>query len=59
MISLRALLAQCGILLKFDRALDNLDVPEAKIKQLQRQIANLVLDAVVKTGKTVVDDFEQ
>lgn len=58
MISLRALLAECGVLFEFERALDNLDVPDSKIKELQHQIAVLVKNAVVETGKTIVEDFE-
>lgn len=58
MYSLRVVLAEAGILFQFERAMDDLDIPDAKIKELQRQIGQLVLDALVESGKTVVDDFE-
>lgn len=58
MHSLRAILANLGILFEFERGLDELDLPDKKIKDLQYQISRLVLDALVESGKTVVDDYE-
>ena len=58
MHSLHAVLAECGVLHEFDRAMRELDIPESKIKTLQRQIADLVTNALVEQGHTVVEDFE-
>ena len=58
MHSLYAVLAECGVLYEFERALRKLDIPEQKIKTLQRQIAELVTNALVEQGHSVVEDFE-
>jgi hypothetical protein len=58
MQSLRVILAQCGVLFELERTLDELNVPDKKIKDLQYQIGQLILDALVESGHTVVDDFE-
>lgn len=58
MYSLRVVLADAGILFGFERAMEDLDIPDARIKELQRQIGQLVLDTLAESGKTVVDDLE-
>lgn len=59
MISLNALLAECGILFELEKALDNLNIPDTTIKQLQQDIAILITNAVVNSGISVVEDFER
>lgn len=58
MTSLYAVLAECGVLYELERAMRELDIPEAKIKDLQRQIAELILNTLVDAGHEVVEDFE-
>lgn len=58
MHSLKAILAQCGVLRNLPHALNDLDVAESDIADIQSQIAVLITNAVVKTGKTVVEDFQ-
>jgi len=58
MYSLRAVLAQCGVLANLVESMDDLRIPDARIKELQRDIGKLILDALVESGKTVVEDFK-
>ena len=59
MISLNAVLIDAGVMGAFPKAMRELDLSEAEIKQIQIAIADLVLNALVQSGETVVDDVEK
>ena len=56
MLSLHALMLELGIHAKFDRTLDEYNVPEAEIIRLRRAVGDAILEAVVAAGNTVIDD---
>jgi hypothetical protein len=35
----------------------DLDLPESEVKYIQQELANLIKDALVRNGKTVVEDY--
>jgi len=59
MTSLDAVLKEAGVMGKFTKVMRELDLSEPEIKHLQIAIADLVLNALVQSGKTVVDDVER
>jgi hypothetical protein len=34
-----------------------IDLPESEVKYIQQELANLIKDALVRNGKTVVEDY--
>lgn len=54
MVSLRAVLIDCGVLSRFEETMDELEVPDRDIKTLQYQIGQLVLAALVKAGSRLL-----
>lgn len=58
MISLKAVLAECGILSELEQSFDNLNIPDAKTKEVQREIALVICNALVESGFIVIEDYD-